>query len=78
VDPYLVELYLPRNRTACDAAAELARRTRGPGVRYVRTIFLPHEETCFHEFEATDAPALRAALESASVRYRSVSLAEIR
>jgi len=60
---YLVEVYLPRSRAhearaagqrARVAADELARE--GVHVRYVRTTFLPDDETCFHLFEAP-APA---------------------
>lgn len=56
---YLVETYLPRSRARDaraagrdigTAATELARE--GTQVRYVRTTFLPDDETCFHVFEA--------------------------
>ena len=57
---YLVETYVPRSR-AQDAritgrrarliAEQLARE--GSTVRYVRTTFLPDDETCFHLFEAS-------------------------
>ena len=59
---YLVEVYLPRARgheagatgsRARAAAEELSRE--GTPVRYVRTTFLPDDETCFHLFEASSA-----------------------
>jgi hypothetical protein len=62
VPSYLVEVYLPRSRTdearaaghrARAAAEELSRA--GRRVRYVRTTFLPGDETCFHLFEAPSA-----------------------
>lgn len=62
---YLVEVYLPRSRAheapatgrrARAAAAELSRE--GAPVRYVRTTFLPNDETCFHVFEALSADAV--------------------
>jgi hypothetical protein len=68
---YLVELYLPRSRArearaagrrARAAAEQLARE--GVPVRYVRTTYLPDDETCFHHFEART----RAAIEEASRR----------
>ena len=62
---YLVELYVPRigaeeaheaGRRARRAARQLARE--GTPVRYVRTTFLPGDETCFHVFEAAAADAV--------------------
>jgi len=62
---YLVETYLPHSRAAeareagrraRAAAAELARE--GTPIRYVRTTFLPDDETCFHLFEASSADAV--------------------
>ncbi len=62
---YLVEAYVPRShaqeahaaaRRAGAAAEELARE--GTAVRYVRTMFLPDDETCFHHFEAVSADAV--------------------
>lgn len=62
---YLVEVYLPRSRA--DEARAAARRARaaaeelareGTAVRYVRTTFLPDDETCFHLFEAVSADAV--------------------
>jgi hypothetical protein len=62
---YLVEAYLPRSRE--DEAHAAARRARaaarelsrqGVPIRYVRTTFLPDDETCFHVFEAASAAAV--------------------
>jgi hypothetical protein len=62
VPSYLVEVYLPRSRA--DEACSTARRVRaaaealsseGVPIRYVRTTFLPDDETCFHLFEAASA-----------------------
>jgi hypothetical protein len=71
VRSYLVEVYLPRSRA--DEARASGRRARaaaeevcseGVGIRYVRTTFLPDDETCFHLFEAS----ARAAVEEVSRR----------
>lgn len=65
MERFLVETYTPRiraaevneaGRRARAAAAELARE--GTAVRYVRTTFLPDDETCFHLFEAPSAEAV--------------------
>jgi hypothetical protein len=65
---YLVEVYMPRSRPheahatagrARAAAAELSRE--GVPVRYVRTTFLPDDETCLHLFEAESAEVVEAA-----------------
>lgn len=62
---FLLEAYLPRSRAqearaagkrARAAAEELSRE--GTAIRYVRTTFLPEDETCFHLFEAGSADAV--------------------
>ncbi len=54
---YLVESYLADSETALENARGRARRTAelGAGVRYVRTTFLPGDETILHLFEAPSA-----------------------
>ena len=65
---YLVEVYMPRSRAhearatagrARAAADELSRE--GMPVRYVRTTFLPDDETCLHLLEAETAEGVEAA-----------------
>jgi len=62
---YLLESYMPRSRAAdaraagrraSTAAEDLTRE--GTRVRYVRTTFLPDDETCFHFLEAASAAAV--------------------
>jgi hypothetical protein len=79
VNSYLVETYLPRSRAA-DAAAtgdraraaadELARA--GRHIRFVRTTFLPDDETCFHLFEAASAALVEEAVSAASLGHARV------
>lgn len=45
------------------AAEELAQA--GRAVRYVRSIFVPEDETCFHLFEAASVEAVREASDRA-------------
>jgi Protein of unknown function (DUF4242) len=77
VPTYLLELYLRRG-VSLSSAAEDARRVQaasalaGGGLRYVRTLFVAEDETCFHVFEAPSRDAVveaasRAGLESARV-----------
>jgi hypothetical protein len=85
---YLVEVYAPRNGAAGvrDAAARArasadAVSRKGVPVRYVRAIFVPDDETCFHVFEAGSREAVRAASERAafhSVRIVEASRVEFR
>jgi hypothetical protein len=74
---YLVETYIPRSQT--QEARDAGRRARaaaqelsyeGVPIRYIRTTFLPDDETCFHLFEATEVveeAGKRAALGRARV-----------
>lgn len=49
------------------AAAEQLTR-EGTPIRYVRSIFVPEEETCFHMYEAASPEAVRAAASLAALR----------
>ena len=65
---FLIELYVSRADTAslerdtdrARLAAEELHRT-GASVRYLRSIFVPEDETCFLLYEATSAEAVREA-----------------
>lgn len=65
VPRYLVETYVPKQQA--DDASASGQRARaaaqqlseeGASVRYIRTTFLPGDETCFHFFEATSEEAV--------------------
>ena len=71
---YLVESYLADTPTAVEEARERARSVadeRG-GVRYVRTTFLPGDETILHVFEAPSLTALRRAARRASLQCERI------
>lgn len=76
---FAFELYVARERAACldelaarvQAAAEELRKA-GTAVRYLRSIYLPEDETCFVLAEASSQPAAvqlskRAALDSVRI-----------
>jgi len=81
---YLVEVYLPRSRAheartsghrARTAADKL--NTEGLPIRYIRTTYLPDDETCFHHFEADTPDAVEeASRRAALVPIRIVSVIE--
>jgi hypothetical protein len=82
VPSYLVELYVSRSRAheavaagkrAQAAAAELS--AEGVSVRYVRTTFLPEDETCFHVFAGASADSVREACRRAGFGHARISLA---
>ena len=77
---FLVELYVPRGES--DAAAGAARRARraaleisrqGARVSFVRSIFVPDDETCFHLFEADTADAVREVASRAELVYERIA-----
>lgn len=80
---FLVELYLSRfdgaavaesgARSARLAAEELTRE--GRQVRYLRSIFVPEEETCFFIFEADSAKDVEDAARRASLAVDRVTVA---
>ena len=69
---FLVELYLSRSDEAAvqrdaERARVAAEQVNGEGmpVRYVRSIFVPDDETCFHLFEADSPEAVDEAMRRA-------------
>jgi hypothetical protein len=76
---YVVEAYLSRlseedlavlERRARRAAAAVTRA--GRPVRYVRSVFLPEDETCLHFFEAVSAEAVGQASEQAEIPFERI------
>jgi hypothetical protein len=69
---YLVESYAVGS--VVDEQRDRARRAAevGTGVRYVRTTFLPGDETVLHVFEASSAEALREAASAAALPYERI------
>jgi hypothetical protein len=71
---YVVESYSADSPAALDEARARAQLTAelGKGVRYVRTTFLPGDETLLHLFEAPSAEALGQAGELAELSYERI------
>lgn len=77
---YLVELYLGREDAAAldlgaerawHAAAELTRE--GTPVRFLRSIFVPEDETCFYLYEAATAAVVHEAARRAALPFERVA-----
>jgi hypothetical protein len=67
VEAYAAESIVEDQRRRARRAADLV-----PGIRYVRTTFLPGDETLLHLFEATSAEALREAACDAALEYERI------
>jgi Nickel responsive protein SCO4226-like len=79
---YLLELYVARaDALAVEQDAARVRRAaeeysrEGTPVRYLRSIFVPDDETCFLIFEAPSAEAVREVARRASVSFEHVAAA---
>ena len=77
---YLVELYVSQADTAAvergaararSGAEELTRS--GMPVRYVRSIFVPADETCFFLYEADSIDAVREAATRAELPFERIA-----
>lgn len=77
---YMVELYVSRaDPGAVERAAHLTHRaaaqmTRlGTPVRFLRSIYVAEDETCFFLYEAESEDAVRAAAEAAGTPFEHVA-----
>jgi hypothetical protein len=74
---YLVEAYQPRSDAAraaarVRAAAEAVSHAGAP-VRYVSSIFVPEDETCFYVFESSSKEGVLAAIERAALSFARIT-----
>lgn len=76
---FVLELYLAETdgaaaersaEAACRAAEELSRE--GTPVRFLRSIFVPEDETCLYLYEAASAEAVREAARRADLAFERV------
>jgi hypothetical protein len=79
---YLLELYVARaDAPAVERGADRVRRAaeehtrEGTPVRYLRSIFVPDDETCFLIFEAGSADAVREVARRAALSFDHVATA---
>ncbi len=77
---FLVELYVSREDGAgVGSRSEIARLAadeltgEGIPVRYLHSIFVPEEETCFFLYEAVSADAVREAAQRAALPFERIS-----
>ena len=77
---FLVELYV--SRTDAGAVGRRAERARlaaedltrdGTPTRYLHSIYVPEDETCFFLYEAASADAVRAAARGAALTFERVA-----
>jgi len=71
---FLLEVYATRtNSRAVEQAARRARAaaealaSEGPRVRFVRSIFVPEDETCFYVYEADSVGTVREVARRAGI-----------
>jgi hypothetical protein len=79
---FLAERYVARGDLAGFALdADRARRgaeevsREGTSVRFLRSLFVPEEETCLYVYEAPSADAVREAARRATLRFDRVNAA---
>ena len=70
---YLVESYVPNHADGVERLrAEASALARSSGVRYVRAILVPGDETCFHVVEAASAKDVGAAAGDAAIAVERI------
>jgi len=84
VAEFVLEFYVPRTDTdalargtasARKAAEQLTQK--GKPVEYMRSIFIPEDETCFHVYEAVSADAVGEAARRAALTFDRVAEAVV-
>jgi hypothetical protein len=82
VAEFLLELYVSRlDSAAVERSAGRARlgaeelTREGTPVRWLRSIFVPDDETCFFLYEAASAEAVRKAARRAAIPFERVAQA---
>jgi hypothetical protein len=71
VTVYLLEAYLGRSQSGelAGIAKRLRKAAQGQPVRYVRSTYVPEDETCFHYVEAHSVSAAEALARRAQLTF---------
>lgn len=79
VSDFLIEVYVPRSsaspagpRSAAISGATEQLAQEGRDVRFVRSVLIPEEETCFYFFQAQTRRAVCEAATRAGLRFERV------
>jgi Nickel responsive protein SCO4226-like len=77
VTSFLVEAYTPASASIAEieARAQLAANELSRGrtpVRYVRSIYVPEDQTCFHIFESPSVEAVRVVSDLAGLSAQRI------
>lgn len=77
---FLVEAYVSRDSVHEEppfldeiSSAVIAMSRQGTPVRFLRSIFVPRDETCFYLFQASSIEVVREAAQRAGVRVERIS-----
>lgn len=71
---YLVEVYTPNRRDAvARVRSDASTLARAPGLRYVRALLIPAEETCFHVVDGASVREVEAAADEACVSVERIA-----
>jgi hypothetical protein len=74
---FLVEVYAPRLAQLADLEAAARAAARGAsGVRYLESILVPEDETCFHLFDGPSAKTVCEAARRGALVVQRVSRAD--
>jgi hypothetical protein len=71
---YLIEVYTANRGDALSRVrSDAATLALSPGLRYLRAIFVPADETCFHVVDGASADEVAAAADEARVSFDRVA-----
>jgi len=72
VTSFLVESYTPAAASPTEIEASARRAASGTSVRYVRSIFVPDDEICFHLLQGPSADSVDAVIRAAGIRHQRI------